>query len=463
MRSWLMIFFYTAVLIAAGQKTTLRGVAPGAEMKRITLTKNADLLTFIEMPLAQSKVDSLGNFNFTIDIQDVEFVTLAIDFHKAELYIEPGKQYSLKIAPMRYEDYTEVNPFIQSQKLTIDLENSDSEELNNAIVKFNATYSSFLMDHFNALYRDRNRDLLDTFRLAISREFGVIKNSYLNTMVRYKVASLEQLTRYYNVPAIGYRYFSTQPIQYNNTEYMEFFNSYFSKYLMAGSNILRRLDYKTLMNSANPYDLIMRSISVDTLLKKEPLRELVLLKGLMEMYNSAGYDQKAVINVINEIGQKSDSKQNKLIAGNLVKLLSKLKPGTPAPDFTLQDKNQQMVALHSLKGKPVVLNFWTTYCEGCLAEMDLLKSIYDKYGSRAHFVSIAADKYFSKMLYFVNLKKEYIWNFLHIGDQSEVLKEYDVRSYPLFILIDKEGKITKYPASLPSAGLEAELENLLIR
>jgi thioredoxin-related protein len=67
------------------------------------------------------------------------------------------------------------------------------------------------------------------------------------------------------------------------------------------------------------------------------------------------------------------------------------------------------------------------------------------------------------MLYFINLKKEYVWNFLHIGDQSEVLKEYDVRSYPLFVLIDRDGKIVKYPAELPSKGLEAELQKLLVR
>ena len=64
------------------------------------------------------------------------------------------------------------------------------------------------------------------------------------------------------------------------------------------------------------------------------------------------------------------------------------------------------------------------------------------------------------MLFFINLKKDYVWTFLNIGDQSEVLKDYDVRSYPLFVLIDKNGKIIKYPAEEPSGGLEAELQKI---
>jgi thioredoxin-related protein len=95
--------------------------------------------------------------------------------------------------------------------------------------------------------------------------------------------------------------------------------------------------------------------------------------------------------------------------------------------------------------------------------MDLIKPLYDQYGGQAHFVSVSADKFFSKMLYFINLKTDYVWTFLNTGEQSDVLKDYDVRSYPLFVLIDKNGRIFKYPAELPSKGLEADLLKLLVR
>jgi cytochrome oxidase Cu insertion factor (SCO1/SenC/PrrC family) len=43
----------------------------------------------------------------------------------------------------------------------------------------------------------------------------------------------------------------------------------------------------------------------------------------------------------------------------------------------------------------------------------------------------------------------------------DVLKDYDVRTYPLFVLIDKDGKIYKYPSRQPSDGLEADLQKIL--
>jgi thiol-disulfide isomerase/thioredoxin len=119
------------------------------------------------------------------------------------------------------------------------------------------------------------------------------------------------------------------------------------------------------------------------------------------------------------------------------------------------------VSLQDFKGKPVLLNFWTTYCQGCLTEMDLLKPIYDKFKDKIFFVSISADNQFEKMVYFVSMKKDFTWIFLHIGDQMQLLKDYDVRTYPLFVLIDEQGKIVKYPADLPGNGLEATLDKMV--
>ena len=77
------------------------------------------------------------------------------------------------------------------------------------------------------------------------------------------------------------------------------------------------------------------------------------------------------------------------------------------------------------------------------------------------FVSISADKEFLKMTLFLNLKKDFLWTFLHLGSDIGLLRDYDVRSFPLFVLIDSQGKIIKYPADMPDSGLESSLEKLL--
>lgn len=459
----IVIFAFINLTVCFAQKTVINGIAPGAELKSITLTTPADLITFRDMPLVSSTVDSTGHFSLTVNLTEIRYAIISIDFHKTELFLEPGKIYDLRIAPMKYDEYTEVNPFIQSQKLAIELAGAGADELNTVIAAFNSVYSGFLMENFNALYRDRNKAILDTFRIKLNQDFGAFKNPYFISYASYKFASLEQLTRYHSQAQLARKYFTEPPVLYNNLEYMDFFNNFFSKYLSASSNILRKLDYRTMLRGPAAYESLMKALATDSVLKPEQLRELVLLKGMMGFYNSPDYNNDEVMAFIKNVGEKSKYSENRVIADNIIYILTRLKPGTQAPEFTLTDRNQKPFSLKSLLGKPVVLNFWTTYCEGCLAEMDLIKPLYDKYREQVHFVSISADKYFIKMLYFINLKKDYIWTFLNTGDQSAVLIDYDVRTYPLFVLIDKEGKIFKYPAGLPGNGLEADLQKLLVR
>lgn len=53
-----------------------------------------------------------------------------------------------------------------------------------------------------------------------------------------------------------------------------------------------------------------------------------------------------------------------------------VREGMPAPDFTVLDANSQPVTLSSLKGQPVMLNFWATWCTPCKIEMPLYADVY---------------------------------------------------------------------------------------
>ncbi len=455
---WAGVFCQAFVL---AQKTIISGTAYGAEGKLIRLSAPGDLITFWEKPLASAKVDSSGHFSINVTLDKTSLAFISIDFHRTELFLEPSLKYDLRIDPMNYDEKTEIDPNFESQNLNCSIANSDATELNALIGTFDSIYSGFLLKHFNGLYRDRNKVLLDTFRVHINQQFGAAKNSYFISYVTYKLASLEQLTQYYNQPQIAIKYFSDKPVLYNNQEYMEFFNNYFSKYLTVTSNIFRKMDLHPVLKSRDPYTALLKVMTADTLLKNNRLRELVMLKGLMELYTTPSFSQPEILSAILMAKEKTPFPENRTVAENMISLLTKLKPGTLAPEFTLISREQKEVSLKSLRGKPVVLCFWTTYCDDCLSEMELISQLYETYKDKIHFVCVSADKSFSKMLFFVNLKKNYLWTFVHMGDHVEVLKEYEVNSYPLFVLIDKDGKINKYPAAQPSNGLEADLQKIL--
>lgn len=62
--------------------------------------------------------------------------------------------------------------------------------------------------------------------------------------------------------------------------------------------------------------------------------------------------------------------------------------GQQAPDFTLPSRGGKNVTLSGLRGKPVILNFWATWCPPCRSEMPDFQRIYAEYGGRLHMLGV---------------------------------------------------------------------------
>jgi thiol-disulfide isomerase/thioredoxin len=62
--------------------------------------------------------------------------------------------------------------------------------------------------------------------------------------------------------------------------------------------------------------------------------------------------------------------------------------GYLAPDFTLLSLDGQAITLSELRGKPVLLNFWATWCPPCRAEMPALQKFHEQYGDQVTLLGI---------------------------------------------------------------------------
>ncbi len=60
----------------------------------------------------------------------------------------------------------------------------------------------------------------------------------------------------------------------------------------------------------------------------------------------------------------------------------------PAPDFTLTTFDGQQVTLSDLEGKPVVVNFWASWCVECDKEMTLLEQTHQQYNGEVVFIGV---------------------------------------------------------------------------
>ena len=59
-----------------------------------------------------------------------------------------------------------------------------------------------------------------------------------------------------------------------------------------------------------------------------------------------------------------------------------------APDFTVLDREGNQVCLSDFKGKPVIVNFWASWCGPCKREMPAFQQAWETYGDRVEFLLI---------------------------------------------------------------------------
>jgi peroxiredoxin len=117
-----------------------------------------------------------------------------------------------------------------------------------------------------------------------------------------------------------------------------------------------------------------------------------------------------------------------------------LKPGTPAPEFVLNDINGNTVKMSQFRGKTVVLIFWASWCPDCRAEVPALKELQAKTDpSKVVFVSISSDRT-------VEAWKKYVAENEMGGvqlyrDKSKVSEDYHVKWIPSQYVIGPDGKV----------------------
>jgi thiol-disulfide isomerase/thioredoxin len=118
-------------------------------------------------------------------------------------------------------------------------------------------------------------------------------------------------------------------------------------------------------------------------------------------------------------------------------------PGTLAPDFTLNDLEGKALALSTLRGKYVVLDFWGNWCHWCIKGFPAMKQAYAKHKAKLEILGIACKATDTNWREAVK-KQQLPWLQVHnTGEGVDVVSRYPVPGFPTKILIDPEGQVVK--------------------
>lgn len=131
-----------------------------------------------------------------------------------------------------------------------------------------------------------------------------------------------------------------------------------------------------------------------------------------------------------------------------------------APDFNFTLLDGTPGSLAKLRGKPVFLNFWATWCPPCVGEMPHFNALYPKYKDKISFIAISLDEQPSDAAAFMQ-QKGYAFP-AGYGNVNELAGKYDIQGIPTSLLLDAEGKvIATHIGAMSAAELEAFLQKAL--
>jgi peroxiredoxin len=116
-----------------------------------------------------------------------------------------------------------------------------------------------------------------------------------------------------------------------------------------------------------------------------------------------------------------------------------LAPGDQAPNFRLKPLDGNAVELAGLRGTPVVLHFWTTWCIACAADMPGLAQLADDLGNDVHVLGINVGESASRAEMAASTAGA-AYPILRDADE-EVAHHYGFWDYPATVVIDANGRI----------------------
>lgn len=127
-----------------------------------------------------------------------------------------------------------------------------------------------------------------------------------------------------------------------------------------------------------------------------------------------------------------------------------LGPGSPAPDFEVQDAAGETVRLEEFRGSVVLLNVWATWCPPCVYEMPSMQRLYDELeGEDFEIVAVSVDGRVGRQgplgrtggdpwafADSLDLRFPIFWD-----PEGEILRSYQTVGVPESYVIGRDGRI----------------------
>ncbi len=410
--------------------------------KKVTLTYSVP---------ADCSIDSLQLFTFS-----------GIGFRPYQQVAKKDNAFIFSVAGGKSEFYfvgpnvTDLKSIILGAEKTVVMETKCGEYKMASIKKskINQEYSAYLSKR-NALNK-QNKEVVKTYRTT--KDGDVNKRNELNQqLAKIDKARLAETSKYksdfVNKVATLFAYQSYQNNKGNYEVEMEYFADHYFNKVDFSNTVYDRMSvvYEAFGNYTNT---LTQSKMAPALHKDRLIKELSKLNQNGKAYK---YALGAIVNNLYRVKHKNmpafatmyvnkyyETDKDEL--GQLKTVVDQINAntiGAPAPDIILNNPEDKEVALSSLKGNVVLIDFWASWCGPCRRENPNVVRLYEKYKDKGFEIfGVSLD---SKKDRWIQAIAADGLTWPQVSDlrgwQSNPAKVYGVRSIPTTVLIDADGNV----------------------
>ncbi len=453
-----VIFLLSMLMAAHAQNITIKGKADASHIgKEVVLHDFSDYITYTTIKESSDTVDQNGYFELRLQSKITKPVLISINNLIGKIYVQPNFVYGIYFPAQdslaNHQEGTETT-------VDISVYGKDSTELNALIIDFNTQYNNLFTNIKDGyLSPARLNALLDTFVMTAKKRYAHIKNPYFKNYVDYSFANFFSSTSRSKL-FLYKQFIDKKPIQYSNYEYMQFFNAHFKGYLKAYASTKNGGNIYNSINAFADYKDLWNQFKADKSINNDTLRELLILKGLIDFYYSPDFEKKQVQSVIEQLYRETKVQEHKNIAFTMLQAINQLQPGAKAPDFIANDKAGMKVNLSYYKGKYIYLNFFSTESETSQKEMQKIIDLKKKFNDKVTFISVCLDDSVKSYNTYLKANPKQDWIILHQAQNSSAKQAYNIKTLSGFFFINPQMQLAQSPALMPSEGIEYKFNAL---
>ncbi len=461
-RLWILTIALIATIqfSVAQNNIIIRGTTETAIGRKVELLKTSDCISKTEVLLDSARIGEEQRFDLRCWTNYPMMVTLQIENYSQSFYVEPGKEYKVLIPTFNWNIDENRNVFLDPEPLPVIFQNIDTKDINLQIDSIDRVISRFIQDNY--FYFDQkfkpSAYYFDSLVYLVNRLCPDTTNEFVNRYKIYQLAELKFAMKLDSRKNLINKFIKNHPILYYDENYMSLFTALYANSISKGT---KDIPIYSLANWVYNLDLetYIDSLGVDPLLRHEQIRELAALQALHESYyNFHYYNSEMVVKMIEKLAERTKFPEHKKLAQNILNGFSHRFEESKMTSFTLPDVEKHQVSLDEFKGKWVYLAFVRVNDPNCLAEIETMahfkNTIYSKYNN-VDFVTIACDREFQKMFHFLKNSKHgnrYDWTWLHFDGNYDLLRYYQIFTYPWFVLLNPEGEQVYDVTPAPSTG-----------